>query len=306
MITSSNNIIAYDRIQVLFSSKYVIMNLGDYMDGILPIYKEAGMTSHDVVMRLRRLLHISKIGHSGTLDPDATGVLLVLIGRATKALPFLEDTDKEYIATMKLGAKTWSDDASGEVMETKPITEIDDFSKLLQKFVGKQKQLPPMVSSVKVNGRKLYEYARNHEIVERPLRDIEIYEIECLDAARYQFRAACSSGTYIRSLCVDIAEKSGNLGCMDTLVRTRVGRFQLADCVTLEQVANGEIPLFPLAKALAHYPQLSYDPLADIIQGKKIRLDCHEDEVALCNQEDVMAIYRREQNDVFRCVRGLW
>lgn len=279
---------------------------GDYMDGILPIYKEAGMTSHDVVMRLRRLLHMSKIGHSGTLDPDATGVLLVLIGRATKALPFLEDTDKEYIATMKLGIRTWSDDTGGEIIETKPIKKIDDFPLLLSQFVGKQKQLPPMVSSVKVNGKRLYEYARNHEVVERPLRDIEIYEIECLEEANYRFRVACSSGTYIRSLCVDIAAKSGNIGCMDTLLRTKVGRFQLADCVTLKQVENGEIPVFPLTKALAHYPQVKYEPLTDIIQGKKIRLSGNDDEVAVCSQEEVMAIYRREQDDVFRCVRGLW
>ena len=279
---------------------------GDYMDGILPVYKEAGMTSHDVVMRLRRLLHISKIGHSGTLDPDATGVLLVLIGRATKALPFLEDTDKEYIATMKLGMRTWSDDTSGEIIETKPVNEISDFSQLLKQFIGKQKQLPPMVSSVKVNGRKLYEYAREHKIVERPLRDIEIYDIECLDETKHEFRIFCSSGTYIRSLCVDIAAKSGNLGCMDTLIRTRVGRFQLSDCVTLKQVENGELPLFSLAKALAHYPQVAYEPLSDIIQGKKIKLACEADEIAVCNKDEVMAIYRRSEDDVFSCVRGLW
>lgn len=279
---------------------------GDYMNGILPIYKEAGMTSHDVVMRLRRLLHISKIGHSGTLDPDATGVLLILIGRATKALPFLEDTDKEYIATMKLGIRTWSDDTSGEITETRPITEIDDFPKLLAQFVGKQKQLPPMVSSVKVNGKKLYEYARNHEIVERPLRDIEIYDIECLDEKTHRFRVACSGGTYIRSLCVDIAAESGNLGCMDTLIRTKVGRFHLNDCVTLKQVENGELPLFPLSEALAHYTQIQYEPLSDIIQGKKISLSCSAHEVAICDQDEVMAIYRREKDNVFRCVRGLW
>jgi len=279
---------------------------GDYMDGILPIYKEAGMTSHDVVMRLRRILHMSKIGHSGTLDPDATGVLLVLVGRATKALPFLEDTDKEYIATMKLGVRTWSDDSSGEIMETKPVTPISDFPALLTQFIGKQKQLPPMVSSVKVNGKKLYEYARKKETVERPLREIEIYELECLDAASYRFRVACSGGTYIRSLCVDIAEKSGNIGCMDTLIRTRVGRFGLADCVRLAEVENGNIPLLPLTKALAHYPQIAYQPLSDIIQGKKIRISCEQDEIAVCSQNEVMAIYHREQDDLFRCIRGLW
>lgn len=276
------------------------------MDGILPIYKEAGMTSHDVVMRLRRILRIKKIGHSGTLDPDAQGVLLVLIGKATKTLPFLEDTDKEYIATMKLGVQTFSDDTSGAVLKEAPIVPITDFNGLLAQFQGAQKQLPPMVSSVRVNGKKLYEYARNHESVERTPRDIHIYEIEALDEQQLKFRVACSSGTYIRSLCVDIAAKSGNLGCMDTLIRTRVGRFTLADCVSLEAVANGDFSLVPIRKALAHYTQLAYEPISDIVQGKKITLSCEAAEVAILDGEEVMAIYRREEGNQFRCVRGLW
>lgn len=276
------------------------------MDGILPIYKEAGMTSHDVVMRLRQLLRMKKIGHSGTLDPDAQGVLLVLIGRATKVLPFLEDTDKEYIATMKLGVQTFSDDSSGAVLKRAPIVPISHFNELLQQFQGAQKQLPPMISNVRINGKKLYEYARNHETVERIPRDIHIYEIESLDEEQLKFRVACSSGTYIRSLCVDIAAKSGNLGCMDTLVRTRVGRFTLADCVRLTDVAAGNFSLVSLRKALDHYPQIAYEPISDIVQGKKIQLTCEADEVAVLDHEEVMAIYRRESQDEFRCVRGLW
>lgn len=276
------------------------------MDGILPIYKEAGMTSHDVVMQLRRILRIKKIGHSGTLDPDAQGVLLVLIGKATKTLPFLEDTDKEYIATMKLGIQTFSDDTSGAVLKEAPIVPITDFNALLKQFCGVQTQLPPMVSSVRMNGRKLYEYARNNESVERIPRDIHIYEIEALDDKQLKFRVACSSGTYIRSLCVDIAAKSGNLGCMDTLIRTRVGRFTLDDCVGLDAVANGNFSLVPIRKALAHYPQFAYEPISDIVQGKKITLSCEANEVAILDRDEVMAIYCREQGDQFRCVRGLW
>lgn len=292
-----------------FSLKQVALwynRKGDAMDGILPIYKEAGMTSHDVVMQLRRILRIKKIGHSGTLDPDAQGVLLVLIGKATKTLPFLEDTDKEYIATMKLGVQTFSDDTSGAVLKEAPIVPITDFNALLKQFCGVQTQLPPMVSSVRMNGRKLYEYARNNESVERIPRDIHIYEIEALDDKQLKFRVACSSGTYIRSLCVDIAAKSGNLGCMDTLIRTRVGRFTLDDCVGLDAVANGNFSLVPICKALAHYPQFAYEPISDIVQGKKITLSCEANEVAILDRDEVMAIYRREQGDQFRCVRGLW
>ena len=140
------------------------------MDGILLIHKEKDMTSHDVVNKLRRILHTKKIGHSGTLDPQATGVLLVLIGKACKVLPYLEDTDKEYIAKLQLGKKTLSDDIWGEVLDEKPIQEIENFSEVLQHFQGKIKQVPPMISSVRVNGKKLYEYARNHIEVQRPIR----------------------------------------------------------------------------------------------------------------------------------------
>ena len=138
---------------------------GDDMDGILLINKEAGMTSHDVVAQLRKILHIKKIGHSGTLDPNATGVLLVLVGRACKVLPFLADTDKEYIASMELGKKTISDDIWEEVLDEKPVIPIKDLQKELDKFRGVIEQVPPMISSIKVNGKKLYEYARNHEHV---------------------------------------------------------------------------------------------------------------------------------------------
>lgn len=276
------------------------------MNGILPIYKEAGMTSHDVVAKLRRILHTKKIGHSGTLDPDATGVLLVLVGTACKTLPFLEDTDKEYVATMKLGIRTFSDDTSGEVLEEKEITPMKDFAGILNTFVGKQKQLPPMISSVRVNGRKLYEYARNGESVERPVREVEIYDIEMLDEQALKFRVACSSGTYIRSLCVDIAQKSGNLGCMDTLVRTKVGRFSLQDCVTLAQVEAGNVPLFPVYEALQHYEMVAYQPALEVRQGKRIHVQNANDEIVIVDGKEVLAVYRREHGDQYKCVRGLW
>lgn len=276
------------------------------MNGILPVYKEAGMTSHDVVARLRRILHMKKIGHSGTLDPDATGVLLVLVGNACKTLPFLEDTDKEYIATLKLGIRTFSDDSTGEILEEKKILPIDDFDALLQSFVGKQKQLPPMVSSVRVNGRKLYEYARAKEHVKRPLRDVEIYEMEMLDEASLKFRVSCSSGTYIRSLCVDLAKASGNLGCMDSLVRTRVGRFHLEDAFTLAQIEAKDMRLYPIKKALSHYEMIAYEPILEVKQGKRIHLSTTQDEVAIVEGEEVVAIYQRMQGDLFKSIRGLW
>lgn len=276
------------------------------MDGILVIHKEAGMTSHDVVAQLRRILHIKKIGHSGTLDPQATGVLLVLVGKACKALPYLEDTDKEYIATMRLGERYDTDDIWGELQERKEVTPISDFQSILNEFKGDIKQYPPMVSSVRVNGRKLYEYARNHETVERPLRDVSIYDIEALHDENLEFRVACSSGTYIRSLCVDIAEKTGNLGCMSSLVRTKVGRFSLEDASTLDDVRNGNFKLHTLMELFDGYTKAAYEPIQDVFHGKKIRLKCDADEVMITHDEEIVAVYQRIENDVYRCARGLW
>ena len=249
------------------------------MDGILLINKAAGMTSHDVVFKLRKLLNTKKIGHTGTLDPDATGVLVVLVGRACKILPFLENTDKEYIAQLLLGQTTDTEDMWGNVLATSEIKPIEDFEGLLKSFEGRQKQLPPMISSIKVNGKKLYEYARSGETVERPLRDIEIYETQVLDAKELRFRVACSSGTYIRSLCRDLAEKSGNLGCMSSLVRS---------------------------KALKHLPLITPANETDIRNGKRVQLNCNEAQVVMISKDEVLAVYKREKENIYRCVRGLW
>ncbi|NBK97289.1 MAG: tRNA pseudouridine(55) synthase TruB [Erysipelotrichia bacterium] len=276
------------------------------MNGILIVNKEAGMTSHDVVFKLRKILKTKKIGHSGTLDPNATGVLVVLVGKATKILPFIEDIDKEYIATLKLGEKTLSDDIWDQVLATKEVVPIKDFPSLLSSFKGKIKQLPPMISSIKINGKKLYEYARNNEFVERPLRDVEIYEIACLDEEALKFRVHCSSGTYIRSLCVDIAEKSGNLGCMSSLVRSKVGRFNLADAYTLDEIAQGNYQLHPIYEMLSHYEMIEYMPIEDIKNGKKVNINSIHDEVVITHQKEVIAIYKRHHDHIFACVRGLY
>lgn len=276
------------------------------MDGILIVNKEQGMTSHDVVFKLRKILNTKKIGHSGTLDPNATGVLVVLIGKACKILPFIEDVDKEYVATMELGRKTLSDDIWDQTLETKTIQPIEDFNAILQSFKGKITQRPPMISSIKVNGKKLYEYARNNEVVEIPTREVEIYDVETLDAKAMKFRVHCSSGTYIRSLCVDIAKKTGNLGCMSSLIRTKVGRFSLDDAATLDEIREGNYQLYSINELLSHLPFIAYEPIADIYHGKKVHLDVNENEVAMWDGKDVVAIYKRHHGDVFACARGLW
>ncbi len=276
------------------------------MDGVLIVKKEEGYTSHDVVFKLRKILGTKKIGHSGTLDPNATGVLIVLVGKACKILPFIEDVDKEYIASLQLGKQTISDDIWDEVIETKEIVPIDDFNCLLQTFVGKIKQLPPMISSIKINGKKLYEYARQNIPVERPLRDVEIYKIEVLDNESLTFKVHCGSGTYFRSICRDAAELSGNLGCMSSLVRTKVGKFSIDQARTLEQISNNEYTLFDIKTMLSHYEQIAYTPIEHVYHGKRIKLDTLNDRVVLMDKEEVVAIYEREFNNTFKCVRGLF
>ncbi len=276
------------------------------MDGVLIVNKEAGMTSHDVVFKLRKILNTKKIGHSGTLDPNATGVMIVLVGKATKILPFIEDIDKEYVATLQLGQRSDTDDIWGNVLESKEVSKITDFNAVLQSFTGKIKQLPPMISSIKINGKKLYEYARNNEEVERPLRDVEIFSIDCLDEEKLQFRVHCSSGTYIRSLCVDIAEKTNNLGCMSSLVRTKVGRFTIDDSYTLAQIEQQQFQLHSIYDMLSHYPMLEYEPIEDIKYGKRVHIDTPHDTLAITHDKEVIAIYERSHKDVFGSKRGLF
>ncbi len=275
------------------------------MDGILLVYKEKGMTSFDVVFKLRKMLNQKKIGHSGTLDPEAEGVMLIFLGNATKLLPYIEDSDKEYIATMKLGVQTFSDDIHSEVIAEKPITEIIDFDAVLQSFKGKQKQYPPMVSSIKVNGKKLQEYARKNIAVERPLRDVEFYHLETLDAKEMRFKVHCSSGTYIRSLCVDIAHKTNNLGCMTSLIRTKVGRFTIEDCFKLSDIEKGQFKILDKSVVLEHLPKVKLLNPLDAYHGKRIKIQTPHDMVVI--QDDIcIAIYRRENGDIFRSERGLW
>ncbi len=274
------------------------------LNGLLLVNKPQNMTSFDVVAIMRKKLHVKKIGHSGTLDPMAEGALLLLIGKATKILPYLENTDKEYIATFELGKQTDTEDIWGNVIEEKEVREIDDLSSLCHSFIGKQKQLPPMVSSIKVNGKKLYEYARDKIEVERPLRDIEIYDIEVLD--KNKIRVSCSSGTYIRSLIRDMALQSGNIGCMRSLIRTRIGNFTLDDCYQLDEVDVDTVQLHSIYEALSYLPMIEIENERDVMNGKKLRLDTKEDRVLMVKDKEALAIYQRHHQNIFSCERGLW
>ncbi len=209
------------------------------MDGIINVYKEKGYTSHDVVAKLRGILRMKKIGHTGTLDPDAEGVLPVCLGKATKLCDLLTDKTKTYQAVLLLGQETDTQDTTGEVLAQYPVNATEEeVREAVESFLGPYMQVPPMYSALKVNGKKLYELARAGKEVEREARPVEILEIhvDSIELPRVTMTVTCSKGTYIRTLCYDIGRKLGCGGCMEHLLRTRVDRFELADSLKLSQI----------------------------------------------------------------------
>ncbi len=217
------------------------------MDGIILIDKPKGVTSHDIVYKVKKLLN-EKVGHTGTLDPNATGVLPLLVGRGTKLSKYLINHDKTYIVTLKLGEKTDTADSEGKVIEKKEVSkEVFSKEKLLQtfsNFTGKILQTPPIYSAIKVNGKKLYEYARKGQEIEIKPREIEIYKISLIEinqiANTIEFEVSCSKGTYIRSLCEDIAKELNTVGYMKELRRVQVGEFLIKDSITVEDLQKNE------------------------------------------------------------------
>lgn len=278
------------------------------MDGILLINKPAGMTSHDVVNKVRRVLHTKKVGHCGTLDPDATGVLVLCVGKATKALQFLMSDSKEYIATLSLGVSTDTYDASGQITETKEFQGVENIEETLKSFLGKQSQIPPIYSAIKVNGKKLYEYARNQEEVEIQPRNIEIFDIELLSQRNHEivFRVLCSKGTYIRSLCVDIASKLGYPGHMSKLIRSRSGHFALDQCITLKQLENEDIQLLSLEEAFQSFDHYVVEDENIVYCGKKIKSDIDHQVVIINKEGHVLAVYGPDGQGYLKSIRGLF
>ncbi|MBO5348930.1 MAG: tRNA pseudouridine(55) synthase TruB [Clostridia bacterium] len=217
------------------------------MDGILIINKPKNYTSNDIVNKVKKALN-TKVGHTGTLDPNATGVLPLLLGKGTKFSKYLINHDKKYIATLQLGIKTSTADVEGDVIEEKEVDtsvlESKNINNVLKSFIGKQVQTPPIYSAIKVKGKKLYEYARNNIDVEIPKRNIEIYSINLIDMNpeknELKFEVECSKGTYIRSLCEDIAENLNTVGYMKELQRAKAGEFEISQSITMEELSENK------------------------------------------------------------------
>lgn len=254
------------------------------MDGILALWKERGMTSHDCVFKLRKILKMKKVGHTGTLDPGVEGVLPICIGQATRIAEYLTDAGKTYEAVVSLGRTTTTEDAEGETVEAHNAFQSYSRAQILAALAtltGEIEQTPPMFSAVKVNGKKLYEYARAGQTVERPTRKITIYELELLsegdvfegDEVQFSIRIKCSKGTYIRTLAVQIGEALGVPAHMHELVRTMSGTFHSGNCLTLAQVAEkmeqgDQSFILPVEYALSDFPFIAIDAEGPIIEKK--------------------------------------
>lgn len=266
------------------------------MDKLLVVNKEKNLTSRDIVNNLTKIFNTKKIGHTGTLDPIATGVLVCLFGKYTKLVDLLTSLDKEYIAEIKLGIKTDTGDITGSIIENKKynITK-EEIIKVFEKFPSKYKQIVPKYSAVKINGKKLYEYARNNIEIELPKREVSIFSLELIDYEKdiIKFKTHVSKGTYIRSLIEDICEKLGTIGTMNNLIRTKQGGFDIEDSFILDDIKNGNFKFQNIHEFLK-YPSIEInDELIKIIKngGRIKNIYNVQDKVIFTYQGEDIAIY---------------
>ena len=269
------------------------------MDGIIVINKPKGCTSHDVVYKVKKMLK-EKVGHTGTLDPMAEGVLPLLIGKGTQCSKYLINHDKKYQVMLKLGVKTDTADSEGKIIEeenvNEKILEENHVKETLSSFLGKQEQKPPMYSAIKVKGKKLYEYARKGQQIEVPTREIEIYSIELIkinkDEKTIEFVVKCSKGTYIRSLCEDIAKKLGTIGYMEALKRLEVGKFNIDNSLTIEEleekIIKNEKYLITIEEFFNNKKQiyLGEKDLIKFLNGVKLKNENTADDIYRIYSED--------------------
>jgi len=258
------------------------------LNGIVVINKPKNYTSHDVVAKVKKILNIKKVGHTGTLDPNATGVLPLLLNQGTKLSKYLIEHNKEYEVTLKLGIKTDTLDSEGNIIEKQKVEleKLQNIEDVLKSFIGKQEQVPPIYSSIKVNGKKLYEYARKGQVVEIKPRIIEIYEINLQKIEpklnEINFKVSCSKGTYIRSLCQDIATKLGTIGYMKELNRTKVGKFNIQNSISIEELEHNkekiQEKIISMQEIFKEYPtiKLQKNELEKFLNGVKINIKLND------------------------------
>ncbi len=277
------------------------------MDGIVLINKEKNCTSRDVVNQVSKILKTKKIGHTGTLDPIATGVLVLCIGKATKLVEVITSYDKEYEAEVILGIKTDTKDITGKILkEEKAIISKENIEKCLKQMIGTYNQTVPIYSAVKINGKKLYEYARNNEEIKLPKRKVTIKELKLISDITYEkektkFKIKChvSKGTYIRSLIEDIATNLNTIGTMENLKRTKQGNFQIASANTIQDIENNKFKIYPIEEILEKFYKIEMtdDLYFKIKNGSIIKNNYNHDIVAFTKNDKVIAIYKEYSKD---------
>lgn len=286
------------------------------VDGIIPLMKPKGFTSHDCVMVMRRITGVKKIGHTGTLDPNVEGVLPICLGEATKTIPYLQQLNKVYIAEITLGVATTTEDADGEIVERKRVLNLptaDAINETLQSFLGEIKQIPPMFSAIRVKGKRLYEYARENIEVERPERTVTIFDMKRIDSElsekepSFRIIVNCSKGTYIRTLAVDIGKALGFPAHMSYLKRIETDSFTIDETVTFEQVEKAieenrlaDI-LYPVVRGLKHMPvwQVTKEVKQRVLLGQKLplpNLNINEPFLVMYKDE-LLAIYKNHEKN---------
>ena len=283
------------------------------MDGLILINKDRDWTSRDVCNVVQKIHSTKKVGHTGTLDPFAEGLLLVTINKANKIGQFLDDFTKTYVATLKLGIKTNTSDLTGEVIETKEIPNIkkEDLEKVLKTFLGDIEQIPPMTSAIHYKGRKLYEYFYEGVEVERPSRKVHIYSINLLDFKddTIVFEVEVSKGTYIRILGEDIATKLNTVGHLTRLIRTKIGPYDIKNSINLKELTNQFIT-YTIDETLSFLDTFVVEEkmTKKVKDGLSLTIPNIKGELVYVKSEndEPLAIYKRKENDLFVCKRGIW
>ena len=280
------------------------------MDAVILLNKPAGMTSFDAVAKCRRIFHERKIGHTGTLDPEASGLMIILLGKYTKLLPYCVKNHKAYQATLKLGEMTDTEDIWGTIINTKTPSihteaEIDN---AVQSLTGDILQVPPMYSALKKDGKKLYEYARQGIEIEREARPVNIstLEVEKIDETNYRMNAVVSSGTYIRTLITDFGKQLDELAIMSSLIRTKIEHLSLKDACTFEDLESGVSFLSPIQVIDPTYKIVETDRVVDIKNGKRIKLDIRDPQVIFTSNGELLAAYALQEDGLYHCLRGLF
>lgn len=274
------------------------------MNGFILVNKKKDMTSRDVVNILTKILNTKKIGHTGTLDPFAEGILLVAVNKGLKVVKLLNYKDKEYIAKVKLGIKTDTLDMTGNILEEKKEElNKEELLEVLKSFIGDYSYEVPIYSAIKVNGKKLYEYARNNQKVELPIKNSYIYDIKLIDFKdnSFTFSVKVSNGTYIRALVRDISKKLNKLMTLEELTRTKVDNLLIENSYTLEDIKNNNFKLLKINDLLNYKEvELNRDLEDKVLNGNKIKLDEKEDNILFIKEKEEIAVYTREECDIFK------